>query len=238
MKLKNLIKILALNVLGTALLLSWYLPENHGFWFAIDKYIFYFFNDLLPVNKVYMYFVAFINLRFFDIVDFLFMLLIFYSIYRKMDAEGRRYMFCMGLTMLISAIIVKQFDNSLSIDRASPTAFFSDANRVSILSGWPAKDKSATSFPGDHGMMLLIFSSFMLRYFGRKPFLQSLLVFIVFSLPRIMGGAHWFTDLAVGAVSVILIVMSWILLTPFSDRIIKWLESKVPLKYFGKNKFI
>ncbi|MCD7975262.1 MAG: hypothetical protein LUF25_05750 [Phascolarctobacterium sp.] len=70
-KLKNLIKILALNVLGTALLLSWYLPENHGFWFAIDKYIFYFFNDLLPVNKVYMYFVAFINLRFFDIVDFL-----------------------------------------------------------------------------------------------------------------------------------------------------------------------
>ncbi len=97
-------------------------------------------------------------------------------------------MFCMGLALLISAIIVKQFDNSLSIDRASPTAFFSDVNRVSILSGWPAKDKSATSFLGDHGMMLLIFSSFMLRYFGKKPFLQSSLGFIVFSLPRIMGG--------------------------------------------------
>ncbi len=238
MKLKNFIKILVLNILGTALLLSWYLPENHGFWFAIDKDIFYFFNNLLTTNKAYMYLVAFTNLRFFDVVAFLFMLLIFYGIYRRMDAEGRRYMFCMGLTMLISAIVVKQFDNSLAVNRASPTGFFSDVNRVSILSGWPAKDKSASSFPGDHGMMLLIFSSFMLRYFGRKPFLQSLLVFIVFSLPRIMGGAHWFTDLAVGAVSVILIVMSWILLTPFSDKIIKWLESKVPLKYFGKNKLI
>jgi membrane-associated phospholipid phosphatase len=47
-----------------------------------------------------------------------------------------------------------------------------------------------------------------------------------------MSGAHWFTDIAVGSVSIVLVVMSWVLLTPFSDRMIQYLESKLPLSFF------
>lgn len=48
-------------------------------------------------------------------------------------------------------------------------------------------------------MMLLIFTFYMLRYFGKKAFAASLLVVIVFSMPRIMSGAHWLTDVVVGS---------------------------------------
>ena len=62
----------------------------------------------------------------------------------------------------------------LGFERPSATKFFTlqgvPVLRVSELTGWPAKDWSSTSFPGDHGMMLLIFTFYMLRYFGsEKP---------------------------------------------------------------------
>lgn len=52
--------------------------------------------------------------------------------------------------------------------------------------------------------MLLIFSGVMLRYFGRKAFAIALIIFVVFAFPRVMIGAHWFTDIAVGSLSSVL----------------------------------
>jgi membrane-associated phospholipid phosphatase len=78
----------------------------------------------------------------------------------------------------------------------------------------PTKDASKDSFPGDHGMMLLIFAAIMLRYFGQKAFAVALIIFVVFAFPRVMIGAHWFTDIAVGSLSVALIALPWCLMTP------------------------
>ena len=79
-------------------------------------------------------------------------------------------------------------------------------------------------------MMLLIFTFYMLRYFGRKAFAASLLVVVVFSLPRIMSGAHWLTDVVVGAGSICSIVLGWMLLTPASDRVIAFFDRYLPRK--------
>ncbi len=43
-------------------------------------------------------------------------------------------------------------------------------------------------------MMLLIFASFMWRYFGRRALTVALVIFVVFAFPRVMIGAHWFSD--------------------------------------------
>ncbi|ELO6405044.1 TPA: Kdo(2)-lipid A phosphotransferase, partial [Escherichia coli] len=88
------------------------------------------------------------------------------------------------------------------------------------------------SFPGDHGMMLLIFSAFMWRYFGKVAGLIALIIFVVFAFPRVMIGAHWFTDIIVGSMTVILIGLPWVLLTPLSDRLITFFDKSLP----GKNK--
>ena len=228
MKQKNLYLIIICNLLGICLFGSWYLTEYQGFWFEIDKAIFYGFNHLLTNSKPFMYFVAFVNLRAFDIVAFLAMLAIFYSYYRKSNVEGKRWLFCVGIAMLASAIIMKQFDRMLPIDRASASVYFDqlyhNVNFVSQLSGWPAKDRSGASFPGDHGMMLLIFVAYMWKYIGKAAFIKALAVFIIFSFPRIMGGAHWFTDVFVGSLSFALVILSWILLSPAEDIFICFLE--------------
>ena len=241
---KKLYWIILCNILGALLLGTWFActpgGEYHGLWLTLDKNIFYFFNQLLTQSKAFMYLVAVVNLRAFDVVAFVAMLAIYYSYYRKSNVEGKRWLFCIGVAMLVSAVIIKQFDKLLPIDRMSASAYFDqlyhNVNWVSQLSGLPAKDKAGSSFPGDHGMMLLIFAVYMWKYLGKSAFVKALAVFVIFSLPRIMGGAHWFTDVYVGSVSFVLIVLSWILLTPLADMFISWLEPKVPLKFFVKKR--
>ncbi len=43
-----------------------------------------------------------------------------------------------------------------------------------------------------------------------------------------MAGAHWFSDIAVGSLSAVLIGLPWILLTPLSDRGISLFDRYLP----------
>lgn len=71
---------------------------------------------------------------------------------------GRRRIVIIGLVMLLTAVVLNQLGQALiPVKRASPTLTFTDINRVSELLSVPTKDASRDSFPGDHGMMLLIF---------------------------------------------------------------------------------
>lgn len=240
MKLRNFALIILCNFLGVYLFFSWYMTAYNGFWFTIDEQIFYFFNQLIAQSSLFMHFVAATNYRAFDLVAFAVMLAIFYSYYRRADADGKRYLFCIGVAMLVSAVLAKQLSRYLPVVRASASVYFDSLNHnvafVSELSGWAVKDRSGDSFPGDHGMMLIIFAVYMWRYLGIGAFTKGLGVFIIFSLPRFMSGAHWFTDVAVGSVSVALVVLSWLLLTPVSDIFIGWLKEKVPLGLFLPKK--
>ena len=49
-------------------------------------------------------------------------------------------------------------------------------------------------------------------------------------MPRIMSGAHWFTDIAVGSLALALIGLSWILILPISDKIMKFFDRHLPFK--------
>ncbi|MGV7961939.1 phosphatase PAP2 family protein [Photorhabdus tasmaniensis] len=220
--------IFTLNLLGIALFLSWYLPEHHGFWLNIDSSIFYFFNEKLIPGSKFTEFVAFTNIRAFDVISLFCTGLLYYSVFRKQNYAGKRRLFMIGLVMLISAIILNQISHQLPVIRPSPTLTFDNINRISEMTNLMTKDSSGDSFPGDHGLMLLIFSCFILRYISVKAFSIALLIVVMFALPRIMAGAHWFTDIAVGSLSVVLIGTSWLLLTPLSDIMINWLDKNLP----------
>lgn len=237
-ELKNLKQILLLNLLGVLLLAGWYWTSLEGCWFEIDRTVFYFFNRLVASNVFFRYFVAVTNLRVFDLVPFALMLAIMYSRYRNTNVEGKRWLVVIGAAMLLSALILKRVDDFVSWSRISASLYFDDLNGdvnfVSALTGLPAKDISFTSFPGDHAMMLLVFCAHMRRYLGKREFWQGVSVFAVSSLPRIMSGAHWLSDVAVGSVAFALIVLSWLLLTPLADSFINWLERRLPLSWFAR----
>jgi len=221
--------ILLLNIAGLALFMSWYLPANHGFWFPVDSGIFHFFNQGLADSRAYVWFLAITNNRAFDGCSLLAMGCLMLSFWLKADNAGRRQIVIIGLVMLLSAVIVNQLAQHLMpVKRASPSLFFPDVYRVSDLLHISTKDASKDSFPGDHGMMLLIFATFMWRYFGRKAFSIALIIFVVFAFPRVMIGAHWFTDIAVGSLTAVLIGMPWILLTRLSDKTIALFDRFLP----------
>ncbi|BBS38005.1 phosphatase PAP2 family protein [Enterobacter sp. LM3] len=223
--------ILLLNVAGLALFFSWYLPVNHGFWFPLDSAIFHFFNQALAKSPAFLWLVAVTNNRAFDGCSLLAMGCLMLSFWLKEDKSGRRHILIIGLVMLLFAVVINQLATAIiPVKRSSPTLFFTDIYRVSELLHIPTKDASRNSFPGDHGMMLLIFSTIMLRYFGKKAFAISLIIFVVFAFPRVMIGAHWFTDIAVGSLSVALIALPWCLMTPLSDRIIALFGHHLPGK--------
>lgn len=141
---KNFIYIGICNLLGISLIGSWLLPENHGFWFSIDKSIFFFFNTLLVKNQAFMYLVSFVNLRGFDLIAFLAMLCIFYGHFKISDLNKKHRMLCIGIgiAMILTAVFIKQTGILLPFDRTSPTLFFPKelqlpVNLISELSGWP-----------------------------------------------------------------------------------------------------
>ncbi|WP_406643348.1 phosphatase PAP2 family protein [Pectobacterium brasiliense] len=222
--------ILVLNVLGIGLFLSWYLPENHGFWLTLDSHIFFYFNRLLVDSPTFLHLVAITNNRAFDGCALVAMGLLYLSFYLKATSTERRRLLILGFIMLLTAVVLNQAGHLLPVQHASPTLYFSGVNRVSDLTGIPTKDASSDSFPGDHGMMLMIFAAFMLRYFTRTAFAMGLAIMVIFSSPRIMIGAHWFTDIAVGSLSVVLVGLSWWLLTPASDAAINLLNRLLPKK--------
>ena len=223
--------ILLLNVAGLALFFSWYIPVNHGFWFPLDSNLFHFFNQALVKSDAFLWLVAITNNRAFDGFSLLAMGCLMLSFWLKEDATGRRRILIIGLVMLLTAVVINQLAQHLMpVKRASPSLSFPNIYRVSELLHIPTKDASKDSFPGDHGMMLLIFSGFMLRYFGQKAFAIALLIVVIFAFPRVMIGAHWLTDIVVGSLSAVLIGLPWILMTPLSDRLIAVFDRYLPRK--------
>ncbi|ASV56202.1 membrane protein [Lelliottia jeotgali] len=211
--------------------MSWYLPVNHGFWFPIDSGIFHFFNEQLVKSQVILWLVAITNNRAFDGCSLLAMGCLMLSFWLKEDAAGRRRIIMIGLVMLLTAVVINQLAQGLMpVKRSSPSLFFPNVHRVSELLHISTKDASKDSFPGDHGMMLLIFSSFMLRYFGKKAFVVALIIVVVFAFPRVMIGAHWLTDIVIGSLSAVLIGAPWCLMTPLSDRLIVLFDRYLPGK--------
>lgn len=227
---RNLPAILLLNVLGIALFLSYYLPANHGFWAPIDKSVFFYFNRRLATHETFLHLVAITNNRAFDACSLLAMGLLYFSYYVKKDPTGRRRMIMVGIVMLLTAVVLNHLGHRLPVVHKSPSLSFPHVNRVSELTGIPTKDSSGDSFPGDHGMMLMIFSAFALRYLGLRAFAIAVVISVIFAMPRLMIGAHWFTDIMVGSLSVVLVGASWWLMTPASDILVNWLDKKLPKK--------
>lgn len=225
---RNLPTILLLNFIGIALFLSWYIPANHGIWFKIDSAIFYYFNQHLLSSPLFLHLVAITNNRIFDVISLVCMGLLYLYFYMKETPAGRRCLIVTGVVMLLTAVVLNQLGHLLPVSHPSPTLTFDNINRVSELTGIPTKDASSDSFPGDHGMMLMIFACFMLRYFSQGAFAIALLIVVIFSMPRVMIGAHWFTDIAVGSLSIVLVGMGWVLLTPLSDKIINVINHNLP----------
>ncbi|MBE0489617.1 MAG: phosphatase PAP2 family protein [Halomonas sp.] len=210
-------RLLIFNLLGALLIFSWLSPDLL-FWTEIDDAVFFTTNAWLHEgNPAWVWLVAATNARLFDVISLVVLLVIYlWAISRDPLREPRLLRWGgIGMTMLLVAVIMAQ-GVRLVIDYShpSPTVVYQEVNRVTELVDFSTKDSSGSSFPGDHGVNLLLFTAFMWRFAGRKVMLVSLVAAVILSAPRILSGAHWFSDVYFGAIAINLIIAPWFLLTP------------------------
>lgn len=210
-------RILVFNLLGALLVWSWLSP-GLMFWTELDDAVFFATNAWLTEdNETWVLFVAAVNNRLFDVVSLMILLAIYlWAISRDPDPTHRMLRWGgIGVTMLLTAVFIAQgFRMVVPYTHPSPTLVYDNVNLITEMVDFSTKDSSGSSFPGDHGVNLFLFTAFMWRFAGLRVMLVSAVFAVLLSAPRILSGAHWFSDVSFAALMINLIVTPWILLTP------------------------
>ncbi|MGM0703308.1 MAG: phosphatase PAP2 family protein [Pseudomonadota bacterium] len=221
-------RILLCNLLGAALIASWLHPSL-TLWEELDDAVFFLTNAWLQdADTLWVHLVAITNHRAFDVTSLLVLLVTFVWAMRRDSTPSPTPRLLrwggIGLTMLITAVVLAQGVRLVvPYGHPSPTHVYDDVNLVSQLVDFSTKDGSGNSFPGDHGVNLFLFTAFMWRFAGYRIALASLFLTLLLSAPRILSGAHWFSDVWFAALAINLIAAPWILLTPLGP----WLADTI-----------
>lgn len=230
------VPLLICNVVAVLLILSWYLPAVRMLWEPLDAWFFYTLNGSLAEGHSWQTFWAMANTKRFDIGSALAIL----SIYSFYLFSGTRDQFeertTAGAFMLVTVVIAIQISkNFLDYGRPGPSTTLQPSILLSeIVTGFEFKDSSNGSFPGDHGIALIIFTA-MIWYFAGRTYglvMAGLAFFLL--LPRMVVGANWLTDNAVGAAFVSLLALGWTLATPLP----RWFIGKVKPLVSKVNAFV
>ncbi len=216
------------NLFGIILLASWLLEPTRSLWMELDNQAFWAMNNSLAEGRAWQWLWAVTNNRLFDLVPAGCMLLLFVHRGIIKDRKNLSRYIAIGILLFITILIASQVGKALPIERQSATFEFPEALRISqLVPELSPKDTSGDTFPGDHGLILLLYAGFISFFMPRAYGVIAAGMMIVFTLPRLMGGAHWLTDEIVGALSIGVIFLSWILATPIHHIALNKIEGWV-----------
>lgn len=217
--------------------------EETSFWKDLDVAIFKKLNGQLKENESAQMFWAHANRRVFDLVSAASMIIIFAIFIFRGNSEEKleriKFGLFMSFCMLLALGFVQVLHAIFDLGRLSPTKLpVEGAIRLSEYDHikFKLKDASKQSFPGDHSAVLFIIATFISIYAKRFYAVAAILVAILFVLPRMVGGGHWFTDIFVGGGALTLMVASFAFCTPFKEKFMKILHKPGInfMKFFGK----
>ena len=257
----NWIILTACNILAAIIFFSWLntqqvITEDDGdkrlqykeeasFWKDIDESIFHSLNSRLKDNKSEQMFWAHTNRRVFDLVSAFSMILI-YTIFilrgtQQEKLERIKFGLYMSLSMFAALGCVQLLHAIFDVGRLSPTKVPLDgAIRLSKFDyiTFDLKDASKTSFPGDHSAVLFMIATFITVYARKFYALAAIAVALLFVLPRMVGGGHWFTDIFVGGGAITLATASIALCTPLKEKVMGFMKKPAILLMKICGKFI
>jgi membrane-associated phospholipid phosphatase len=192
----------------------------------LDSELFHALHATLGWNEPWAYFWAQLNCRWFDAcVGAVLIGAAAWSFRRRSSDEKLRAVVSLGLTGLF-AILWQQFVSTQVIEkgfayhRLSPSLVHAHAVRLS--EAYPelgTKDASPWCFPSDHGFVLIVLAGYFALYGSRHSRLFFAVAGIALALPRLVVGAHWLTDFAVGSGAMALFFVGVFLATPLHDKL-------------------
>jgi len=216
------------HVIALLLMTSWLFEPFKSIWMDLDRELFWFFNHSLKEGSdFYRNFWAMANMKNFDRVIGL-LLLSFFGVHAINNGKAFWGRHLGILTALFIALGIWTGFGTLTglahlmpLERLSATLEYADSFRLTQWSELNTKDASVDSFPGDHGMILLISAGFIAYYFSTKYIVLAFVVVFIGTLPRVVVGAHWLTDEIVGAIFIALLALSWNFHTPLGEFIVR-----------------
>ena len=211
--------------LGLAIFLfaSWaYSDAGRAIWDQLDQWVFFTFNGSLTLSEGWATLWALGNSRWADLVSALIlggMLLHFVQAGgRHLLAERVALGIFIGLLLGVTAEIAHTL---VTTPRESASLVLKPVNYLSeLVTDIKTKDRSTNSFPGDHATVLWMVTVFFWYYGGKRYGLGALAMALLFVLPRLVGGAHWFTDVTAGALSLSLASTAIAFYTPLDQKFI------------------
>ncbi len=223
--------LLLCNAIAAFLLLSFFNPWTFPWWQALDDVVFFKLNGSLRGNIGLQHFWAMANHYLADWVEDIVIFLLYYVHVRSFAKELRRRkiaeltiatMAIIAIIFLVNRVLFRYF---IVLHRESPTLIYDDAIRLSNEIHWlHIKDESAKCFPGDHATTALLFAaSYIILASGRHAAIAALCA-VFWCIPRIITGAHWFSDAAVGSCAICFVCLSWIYCTPLFSMLVDRVE--------------
>lgn len=225
-------KPLLLCHLAIGILLGSFLwPPTRAIWEIFDTAVFKSLNHTLEGHPWVQVFWAFVNHKKADLVEdaiflFFFILAIKAAPKEKRIRRTAEFIFCIALAGSLIYYVNRTFLREHTIiPRESPSLVVTPCVRLSEEVPWlTVKDETIASFPGDHATTLILFSVLYTFFAGRKLGAYACLYAVFRALPRLIAGAHWFSDILVGSGCLALFFLGWALCTPFHTWIIDRIE--------------
>lgn len=213
------VPLIIMHLAALLLMLSFISPTGFQLWRHIDSSIFYAFNGTLSEGSTWAWIWAWANTRYKDMLLALIMLLLLVFPGFGFKRPQLQQALVGFLALMIVLVPLRYFfyegAKLLDLSGPSPSMLLSPAYLLTeLFPHIPAKDGSSRSFPGDHATVLILWAGYLIMnnrslgsYFA--VFLATLMI-----LPRMVGGAHWFSDVAVGGFSVALPILAWAFYSP------------------------
>lgn len=201
----------------------------HSLWEEIDDLTFYALNGSVAGGGLWAHILSFANSKLYDGLSGVLLVLILAAFilagWGKTLKKRLAAVLFMGVYITI-VTFVRRKTGIMEYGRPSPST--ADLLPFLDLSGmYPAykpKVSSANSFPSDHGVFCILFVTFFWFYAGWRWGVGVLLLMPLFLMPRLISGAHWLSDTAVGAVVFTLPVIAAAFYTPFAALCCRNLE--------------
>lgn len=202
-------------------------------WHSIDIYVFRTLNDFIRERPLQQVFWACCSIKLTDLYGAVYLAMLFILfIYETKGLERRKrlasFLFTIiwfEITILTCKQLLTPLCEYLQISRHSPTVDINDHLALSSILPWlPVKDSSCFCFPADHGTIVIEWWLLFTFFAGRLRGMITLLPTVFILLPRLISGAHWFSDLAVGSVSITLIAFAWATATPLYAYLYQFLS--------------
>lgn len=200
---------------STLLMASFFLEPGSSLWLALDERLFWTLNRTLLWGPWYQELIAVATSPFVDIAGGLSMLGLYLHFAAHRGHTDTTEVTAICLLLLLLILVAVQIAKAIPYDRPSGTLVFTDALRLNGLVTWiHSKDSSRDTFPGDHGTVLLVFAGLTSIYLPRAYAAAAWLLVLIFIFPRLVSGAHWLSDVAVGSVSIAGVVLTATFATP------------------------